>query len=196
VLKWPDERRTESGCTPATYRSGGSTVSDGVCEQRYATERVLPQSGFELRHVESASEEATLEKKEEKSSLGRPIGGHPWQGLVQIQLSQSSGPERTPYHPSLQRRAAEWSDYDGALAMTTGTNLVGIYVLPSDIIEIALRCASNPSSLEELHACLSSTHSVQCEPVPEEKWQLVHTPEQRLAAEQKLDQCRLLRKRY
>ncbi len=92
------------------------------------------------------------------------------------------------YHPSLHRRAAEWNSHEAALAMTTGVTLVGIYVLPPDMIEVALRCASNPSIIEELHACLCSTHSVQCEPVPEEKWQLVHTPRQHLVAEQKLDQ--------
>lgn len=33
-------------------------------EQRHATQQVLPESGFEFRHAESSSEEATLEKKE------------------------------------------------------------------------------------------------------------------------------------
>ena len=65
VVKWSDEPRTESSGTEPTDASGGSAVSGRVCEQRYATERVLPESGFELRHAESASEEATLEEEEE-----------------------------------------------------------------------------------------------------------------------------------
>jgi phosphatidylglycerophosphate synthase len=109
------------------------------------------------------------------------IAGQTDQNLVLI------AGDRT-YHPSLHRRAGEWDGEGSALAMTTGTQLVGIYVLSPDAIEVAIRCTSAPSTLEELHSCLTSTHSVQGEPVPEDKWQLMLTREQRLAAEQKLDQ--------
>jgi len=34
----------------------------------------LSESRFELRHAESASEEATLEEKEQKSFFGWPVG--------------------------------------------------------------------------------------------------------------------------
>jgi hypothetical protein len=40
------------------YPSGSSTVGDGVRQQRHATQRVLPESGFDLRHTESASKAA------------------------------------------------------------------------------------------------------------------------------------------
>jgi hypothetical protein len=74
VLKCPDERRTKEFGNQATYARGSSAVSGGVCEQRYAAERVLPQPGFELRHTRSASEETAVEGKKEKRSCGRPIG--------------------------------------------------------------------------------------------------------------------------
>ena len=70
VLKFPDERRTEGFITQTTYTRGSSGVSGRVCEQRYATERVLPQPAVELRHAESAPEGATLEEKEQSSFFG------------------------------------------------------------------------------------------------------------------------------
>src|ERR1017187_11000600 len=53
-------------------RAEVQAVSGGVCEQRYAAERVLPESRFKLQHAGSPSEEATVE--EEKCSRGRPVG--------------------------------------------------------------------------------------------------------------------------
>jgi hypothetical protein len=63
VLKFPDERRTEGFITQTTYTRGSSGVSGRVCEERYAAERVLPQSAVELRYAESAPEGATLKTK-------------------------------------------------------------------------------------------------------------------------------------
>lgn len=37
-----------------------SKPSGGVCEQRHATQRFLPQSGFKVRHARSASEETAV----------------------------------------------------------------------------------------------------------------------------------------
>ena len=92
------------------------------------------------------------------------------------------------YHPSLHRRADEWDGRDDALALTTGSQLVGISVLSREaVIDLSKRCLSNLGSLEDLHARLASTHSVQCDPVPEDMWQRVLTPQQRLLAEQKLN---------
>ena len=42
--------------------------------QRYAAERVLPQSAVELWHAESAPEGATLEEKAQSGFLGRSVG--------------------------------------------------------------------------------------------------------------------------
>jgi hypothetical protein len=74
VLKFSDELRTEGFITQTTYTRGSSGVSGRVCEQRYAAERVLPQSAVELRYAESAPEGATLEEKEPSIFFGRPVG--------------------------------------------------------------------------------------------------------------------------
>jgi phosphatidylglycerophosphate synthase len=92
------------------------------------------------------------------------------------------------YHPALFRQASEWNGKDGALALTTGDQLVGIYVLSSDItLDVVEHCAPEPSNLNELHAWLLLNHPVQREPIQEGLWQRVLTPEDRVAAEQKLD---------
>ena len=48
VLKCRHERRAGGSGTETTDTSGGSAVSGGVCEERYAAKRVLPQSRDEL----------------------------------------------------------------------------------------------------------------------------------------------------
>jgi phosphatidylglycerophosphate synthase len=92
------------------------------------------------------------------------------------------------YHPSLHRRAAEWNGEGGALALTTGNQLVGIYALSRNLTkDLVNRGPSNIGRLEELHAWLTSTHSVECEPVQEDQWQRILTTQDRLLAERKLD---------
>ena len=51
VVKWLDDQRKEVGSAQATHPRGSSAVSSGVYEQRHATQRVLPESGFEFRHA-------------------------------------------------------------------------------------------------------------------------------------------------
>ena len=63
VLKCPDDCKNRVVNTQATFTSGSSAVGGRVCEQRYAAERVLPESGFELRHAGSPSKETALEEK-------------------------------------------------------------------------------------------------------------------------------------
>jgi len=109
--------------------------------------------------------------------VAREVGGH----LVLI------AGDRT-YHPSLHRRAAEWNAASDALALMTGNHLVGMYALSRDmLIDLTSDRPSNVRSLEELHAGLPSTHSVEREPVRDDKWQRILTPQQRLSAEHKLD---------
>jgi len=93
------------------------------------------------------------------------------------------------YHPSLHRRASEWAGDGDALALTTGKQLVGILALPRDLVlGLAKQCPSNAgTTLVDLHDWLISIDSVQCEQVEEEKWQRVLTPQQCVAAENKLD---------
>jgi phosphatidylglycerophosphate synthase len=92
------------------------------------------------------------------------------------------------YHPSLHKRAAEWNAASDALALMAGNHLVGIYALSRGMsIDLANDRPSNVRSLEELHAWLNSTRSVEREPVQDDKWQRILTPQQRLSAEHKLD---------
>jgi phosphatidylglycerophosphate synthase len=92
------------------------------------------------------------------------------------------------YHPSLHRRAAEWSE-TRALALTTGDQPVGIYAFnTSQAIELLKRCPSGTRSAAELHERLSANDGIVCESVPSDQWQHVSSPEDRLLAEQKLDQ--------
>jgi hypothetical protein len=84
---------------------GDPAVSGGVCEQRYAAERVLPQSRFELEHAGSPSEEAAREKQEEQRSRGQPVGASGMgnlesvcQGGVQaeVDIVEDSGQDKFP----------------------------------------------------------------------------------------------------
>jgi hypothetical protein len=63
VLKCQDDRKNRVVSAQATYTSGGSAVGGSVCEQRYAAERVLPESRFELQGTGSPSKETALEEK-------------------------------------------------------------------------------------------------------------------------------------
>ena len=63
VLKWIDDRRKQVVSAQATYPRGSSAVGGRVCEQRYAAERVLPDSRFELQHTGSPSKKTASEEK-------------------------------------------------------------------------------------------------------------------------------------
>jgi phosphatidylglycerophosphate synthase len=92
------------------------------------------------------------------------------------------------YHPALHRRAAEWDGEGGARALITGRQLVGMYLLSRDItLDLARDAPSNINSLEELNVWLSRTHSVECEPVADDMWQRILSPQDRVSAEHKLD---------
>jgi hypothetical protein len=60
VLKCPDDRKNRVVSVQATYPCGSSAVGGRVCEQRYAAERVLPESRVELQHTGSPSKETAL----------------------------------------------------------------------------------------------------------------------------------------
>jgi phosphatidylglycerophosphate synthase len=92
------------------------------------------------------------------------------------------------YHPSLHRRAAEWSREGNALALMTGDASGGICALSRDVvIDLARTCPATASSVADVLAWVTLTHSVASESVAEEKWQCVLSEQQRLSAEQKLD---------
>jgi phosphatidylglycerophosphate synthase len=92
------------------------------------------------------------------------------------------------YHPSLHRCAAEWVE-SRALALTTAGEPVGLYTLTaSRSMECAKDCPPGTQTIEALHEWLISADCVECAPVSSDKWQRVMTSEDRLAAEQKLDE--------
>src|SRR6266850_673413 len=92
------------------------------------------------------------------------------------------------YHPSLIRKAAEWNNERSALALTSDDELAGILVLPVEMIrDFAERCPTQAGTLNELHASLTEMYSVVSMPVAGDQWQRVNTPEDRKAAERKLD---------
>ena len=63
MLKCSDDRKNRVVSAQATYPRRSSAVGGRVCEQRYAAERILPVSRFELQHTGSPSKETALEKK-------------------------------------------------------------------------------------------------------------------------------------
>ena len=73
VLKCWDDRKDRVVSAQATYPCGSSAVGGRVCEQRYAAERVLPESRFELQHSGSPSEKAALEEMAQTSFFDRSV---------------------------------------------------------------------------------------------------------------------------
>jgi hypothetical protein len=74
VLKFSDGRRTNGFSTQTTYTRRSSGVGGRIHEQQYAPQRVMSESGFELQHTGSPSEETALEEKAYASFFGRAVG--------------------------------------------------------------------------------------------------------------------------
>jgi len=92
------------------------------------------------------------------------------------------------YSPALFRQAKERSKNSGAFTMTDNDQPAGICALSADMaLDAAEHCPPEIRSLDELHAWLISTHYVECKPIDGNSWQRVLTPEDRTAAEAKLD---------
>jgi len=92
------------------------------------------------------------------------------------------------YSPALFRQAKEWSKNSGAFTMTDNDQPAGVCALSADMaLDAAKHCPPEIRSLDELHAWLISTRSVECKPIDGNSWQRVLTPEDRTAAEAKLD---------
>ena len=93
------------------------------------------------------------------------------------------------YHPSLHRMIGDWDGSGDALELTTADKPIGLTTLSRDL---ALDLASDPDShmftLEDLHDWIARRGAVvQRQGVPEDLWQDVASPEDRLSAERKLD---------
>jgi phosphatidylglycerophosphate synthase len=92
------------------------------------------------------------------------------------------------YHPALFRQAKEWSKNSGALTLTDNDYPIGIYALSADVaLDAAEHGPQEICNLDQLHDWLILTHSAESKPVDETLWQRVRTPEDRTAAEAKLD---------
>ena len=92
------------------------------------------------------------------------------------------------YYPGLFREIRDWKKKSGALALTCNEQPVGICVVSADIaLDAAEDCPPEICSLDQFHAWLISTYRVECKPVDESLWQRVLSPEDRIAAEAKLD---------
>jgi phosphatidylglycerophosphate synthase len=95
---------------------------------------------------------------------------------------------RTAYQPALLRKACEWTGEDGALSLTTAGKPIGIEVFSATFARDAAElCPSYVYTLDEMQSWLMSAPALQCDEVEPESWQRVVTPEDRLAAERKLD---------
>jgi phosphatidylglycerophosphate synthase len=92
------------------------------------------------------------------------------------------------YSPALFRQAKEWSKNSGAFTMTDNDQAAGICAISADMaLDAAEHCPREIRSLDQFHAWLISSYSVECKPVDESLWQRVLGPEDRIAAEAKLD---------
>src|SRR5271165_6572930 len=92
------------------------------------------------------------------------------------------------YHPALLRDAVEWDGDQGVLALECNNRPVGIWALSgAAAMQVAERCPARVDNVEQLHVLFTEKHSGDSRPVEEDRWQRVHTPEERIATEQKLD---------
>src|SRR5271157_3507793 len=92
------------------------------------------------------------------------------------------------YHPALLRDAIEWDGDQEVLALECNNRPVGIWALSrAAAIQVAERCQGEVDSVEQLHLLFTESHSVDNRPVEEDRWQRAHTPEERIAAERKLN---------
>ena len=92
------------------------------------------------------------------------------------------------YHPAVFRQAMDRNGKNDALVLTTGGRPVGICVFPAGIaLDAVEHCPAEACRLDQLHAWLIASHSVDCEPIDEGQWQTVLTEEDCVAAERKLD---------
>jgi len=94
----------------------------------------------------------------------------------------------TTYYTSLIQQAIEWNNEDTVLALTSADVPAGLCAMPIKTLrDFIARCPSSATSLEELFASNSYTHSVVSMNVREGLWQRVRTEEDRRIAERKLD---------
>jgi hypothetical protein len=84
VLKCPDDRKNRVVSAQATYKSRSSAVSGGIQEQRFAAERVLPESRFELQHA--GLEKGRFTWPQSGDAQGRVVLSH----VLPVELSDTT----------------------------------------------------------------------------------------------------------
>ena len=143
---------------------------------------------------------AAFQVRDELGRTGRLAGNVEWRipargEFVPVLLNEAAYEERLvlidagrTYHPALHRRAAEWEGTK-VLALTTDGEPAGMYACTTpQAISLLKECPVGMRKLDELHAWLTAAESLVCEPIPSDQWQRVSSEEDRLLAEQKLDQ--------
>ena len=92
------------------------------------------------------------------------------------------------YYPALFRQVQEWRGDTDALALTDSDQPIKIWALNIDLaLRAASICNSSGPLFDQFHAGIIATQSVECRAIDSRLWQSVQTPEDRLAAERKLD---------
>jgi len=89
------------------------------------------------------------------------------------------------YHPKLFRQVDEWTGEERALALVTGDDAVGIYVIPSRLVQTL--SDDKVESVADLRAWSLASDLVHLVPAEESLWQCVETSDDCRAAERKLD---------
>ena len=94
----------------------------------------------------------------------------------------------TAYHSSLFDTIRQWDGQGEAITLTSGSEFVGIAALSRQgALDIAIDCPLYVETPVDLYAWLNRRHSVLLVPVQEHLWQTVHSPNDRVIAERKLD---------
>ena len=114
--------------------------------------------------------------------LMRQIAARSWNDRLMLVAGNST------YHPQLFRRIQEWSGETGALALTDSGRPIGLWALMGDFTFGVTCIDDSPAPFtDKFHAYLVAGHSFECRTVHSALWQSIRTPEDRAAAERKLD---------
>jgi phosphatidylglycerophosphate synthase len=184
-----------TGATSCTARVGTLPI---VCRTILAAQRLHP-----ARIIVVADPTARESVQSELTATGRLPSSVQWiDELADSPLPQrlqyaagNAGSRRfvlingnTNYNPALIRQASEWSEEDGALALISGREFVGVYALPIDMLEdFEDPRTARTNALEALRTSLAIKRSIVPVDVNKGLWQRVSTEQDRQIAERKLD---------
>jgi phosphatidylglycerophosphate synthase len=126
--------------------------------------------------------------------------GTPLQSIVRW-VTANSGSARLllvagdrTYQPALHRMVSEWSGHRGVLELTTESQPTGLFIFSHKAaLELGAESESNVVTVHDLHrwiarkAVLNGPSFVEVRRVEEDSWQQISMPQDRAAAELKLD---------